>query len=146
VCRRPTGVSANPQIFRGHLARTSRPQLVADPRALGQASVAGLLDGTDVHENVRAAFIGLNEAIAFGQVEPLHFANRHGRISESRKLVSRRKAYPNHGSRNVRFRRATRRFPALINEMRRASGPCWPLPIAQRWPQTIISRLSQREA
>src|SRR5580692_4734256 len=52
-------------------------ELEADLLALVERAEAGALDGRDVDEDVRAAVVGLDEAVALGGVEPLHCANRH---------------------------------------------------------------------
>src|SRR4051794_10512401 len=52
--------------------------LVGDLPPLAQRVHAGALDGGDVDEDVRAAVVGLDEAVALGGVGPLHRAGRHG--------------------------------------------------------------------
>src|SRR5580658_3926924 len=49
--------------------------------ALVQRAEARTFHGRDVHEDVGAAVIRLNEAEALGGVEPLHGASRHGSLS-----------------------------------------------------------------
>src|SRR5512135_2138106 len=48
---------------------------------------AGALDGTDVHEHVGAAVVGLNEAEALGRVEPLNCSGSHFYFSKMRKCA-----------------------------------------------------------
>ena len=56
-------------------------QLVADALAFVQAAQACALDRADVHEDVLAAFLRLDETEAFSGVEPLDRAVRHFGIS-----------------------------------------------------------------
>ena len=43
--------------------------------AFGEALHSSALDGRDMHEHIRAAVVGLDEAEALGGVEPLHGAD-----------------------------------------------------------------------
>src|ERR1700748_3298586 len=52
-------------------------QLVGELLAFPDAAEARALNRRDMHENVRAAVVGLNEAIALRGVEPLHSTCRH---------------------------------------------------------------------
>src|SRR4051812_42563867 len=89
VCRRVAGdaetappdarsVLAGLQLARGHLAAALIAlQLEDDLLAFVQRAEARALDGGDVHEDVVAAVVGLDEAEALGGVEPLHGAGSH---------------------------------------------------------------------
>jgi len=46
--------------------------LILDDLSLIERAEPGALDRRDVDENILAAALRLNEAIAFGRVEPLH--------------------------------------------------------------------------
>src|SRR5215472_8899242 len=66
------------QIFRRGLARLSiSNNLERDLLSLVQAPQPGALNRADVHENVFAAVIRLDEAEAFLAIEPLHGSLRH---------------------------------------------------------------------
>src|SRR4051812_40486539 len=70
------------QLARGHLAAALIAlQLEADLLAFVERAEARTLDGRDVHENVVAAVVGLDEAEALSGVEPLHGAGSHGVVS-----------------------------------------------------------------
>jgi hypothetical protein len=55
--------------------------LEVDLLAFRQALHPGALDGGDVDENVRSAGVRLDEAKAFGGVEPLYGSSCHGSSS-----------------------------------------------------------------
>jgi hypothetical protein len=84
VRREPAGfertftISADPEIFRRFFAAV-RDHLVAHLRALVEAAQASLLDSRDVHEDILAAVVRLNETKALGRVEPFHSTCRHVR-------------------------------------------------------------------
>src|SRR3954470_8588233 len=79
-----------PEVGRGLLAAAPVGfNLVGDLLTLSEAAHPRTLYGADVHEHIPPALIGLDEAIAFLFVEPLHSSGRHcvsfhGRVHESR--------------------------------------------------------------
>jgi hypothetical protein len=71
------------QIFSAELASPAiRENIVADLLAFCEAAHTGALHCGSVNENVLSAIIGLNEAKAFGSVEPLYSSRRHGILSQ----------------------------------------------------------------
>src|SRR5689334_8670845 len=66
------------EVFRRFLAPVGN-DLVFDGRAFVERAQARPLHGRDMHEHVLAAGLGLNEAVSFGRVEPLHGTCRHCR-------------------------------------------------------------------
>src|SRR5882757_4466182 len=78
--RRPGGGYrlAGLELARGHLAAALVAlKLVRDLLTFVQRAEARTFDGRDVHEDVVAAVIGLDEAEALGGVEPLHGTASH---------------------------------------------------------------------
>ncbi|OKO69168.1 hypothetical protein AC628_33960 [Bradyrhizobium sp. NAS96.2] len=69
------------QIFGGDLTRTAALWFIADASALWEAVMAGFLNSTNVHEDVRSPIIGFDKAISLGRIEPLHGTHRHCSIS-----------------------------------------------------------------
>src|SRR5690606_33000793 len=66
------------QVLRGSLvAARIALLLVRDPLTLGQTAHARPLDRGNVHENVRAAVLRLDEAITLGAVKPLDGTDWH---------------------------------------------------------------------
>src|ERR1041385_4925890 len=55
-------------------------QFVLHPLAVVQRTQAGALDRRDVHEDVLAAVIRLDEAVALGGVEPFDSAGSHSSL------------------------------------------------------------------
>jgi hypothetical protein len=55
--------------------------------ALIERAQTSAFDGTDVNENVISAVVGLNEAEAFGRVEPLNCSGSHVTISKMRRCA-----------------------------------------------------------
>ena len=64
------------QIFSGRLATVAH-FLVAHLGTFIEAAQSRSFDGRDVHEDILAAAVGLNESISLGCVEPLHSTCRH---------------------------------------------------------------------
>ena len=60
------------QIFGGHLAVASRDQLELDLLAFIETGQAGAFNGTDVHERILGAVLGLDETKTLGRVEPFN--------------------------------------------------------------------------
>jgi hypothetical protein len=75
---------ADPQVFRRRLALV-RDFVIAHLGTLIEAAKARSFDGRDMDENVLAAVVRLNEAVALGRVEPLHCTHRHVEFSINRK-------------------------------------------------------------
>ena len=70
------------QIFRGGLACLSISNNVErDLLSLVEVLYPCALDGADVHENILAAVIGLDEAKTFLAAEPLYGSLRHETLS-----------------------------------------------------------------
>jgi len=67
------------EVGRRDLAVTTTFQIVGEFLTLVQGREAGALYGTDVHEGILAAIVGLDEAEAFGRVEELYGALDHFR-------------------------------------------------------------------
>jgi hypothetical protein len=68
------------------LARAAINQdLIGDRLTFGELIDAGALDSADVDENVLAAVVGLDEAIALLRIKPLNFSGRHWTIPSRRK-------------------------------------------------------------
>lgn len=68
------------QLASGHLAATLILfEDVADRLTFVQRAEARTFDGRNVHKNVVAAVIGLNEAEALLAVKPLNGSSRHSR-------------------------------------------------------------------
>jgi hypothetical protein len=66
------------EIASGHLARlVVTLEVEADLLAFDKVAHSGALDGGDVNEGVVAAIIRLNEAEAFGGIEPFNCASGH---------------------------------------------------------------------
>jgi hypothetical protein len=66
------------EIASGHLARlVVALEVEADLLAFDEFAHSGALDGGDVNEGVVAAIIRLNEAEAFGGIEPFNCASGH---------------------------------------------------------------------
>ena len=63
--------------------------LIRDLLSLAEAAHPGALDGADVHENILAAVIRLDEAKAFLVVEPLYGSLRHETLLSGTCLASR---------------------------------------------------------
>jgi ribosomal protein L11 methylase PrmA len=85
------GVS-EPEVFSAALTLSGVDlELVRNLRAFGQAGESGALYRADVNEHVTAAIIRLNEAVAFGRVEPFHSTGRHA-INRGTIKMSRGKA------------------------------------------------------
>jgi hypothetical protein len=73
------------QIIGGRLSGPSiGDNLIRDLLSLAEAAHPGPLDGADVHENILAAVIRLDEAKAFLVVEPLYGSLRHGHFFQVR--------------------------------------------------------------
>jgi len=68
---------SDPQIFGGSLAVATTDQFVADACPLGQTSETGLLNRRDVNENVHAASLRFDEAIALGLIEKFYCPHCH---------------------------------------------------------------------
>src|SRR5690348_9076796 len=65
--------------------------VVTDLLSLVQAVKSSAVDSRDVNEHVLAAAVWLNEAKAFGRVEPLHGACRHCVYPRSRRETALQK-------------------------------------------------------
>lgn len=81
-------VSPDAQVLRRHFARSTGFKLIADACPVNQRGVARLLDCGDVDEYVRAAFIGFDETIALGCIEPLYSSRRHRILSTAYRRTS----------------------------------------------------------
>src|SRR5947208_2152937 len=68
--------SCHLQIFRRRLAAVGH-QLVLDALALIERAQTRAFDRRDMNKNILSAIGRLNEAVAFGRVEPLHVSGRH---------------------------------------------------------------------
>src|SRR3954447_22402009 len=77
---RPARGSLRLQVEGGQLTLIAALHLEGDALAVLQAGEAGALDVGDVGENVRAAFLRLDEAVAFGGVEPFDGTGGHAGI------------------------------------------------------------------
>src|SRR6201994_84492 len=76
ACQKLAGCA---QIVGGRLAGTAiGDDFVADLLAFTQGSKASTFDGADMNENVVAAIIRLDEAVALGRVKPLYSSHAHG--------------------------------------------------------------------
>ena len=64
-------------IRRGFAGPSIGDDVVGDFLSLVEAVKSGALDGADVHEDILASVIGLDEAKTFLAVEPLHGSLRH---------------------------------------------------------------------
>ena len=73
---RADGNLSDSQIFGGRLA-TVAYLFVAHLGTLIEAAQSRLFDGRDVHEDILAAIVGLNESISLRRVKPLHSTYRH---------------------------------------------------------------------
>lgn len=60
--------------------------VVTDLLPVHERAHAGALNGRNMNENVHTAIVGLNEAKAFGRVEPLHGASVHNEFPFSESL------------------------------------------------------------
>jgi hypothetical protein len=78
----PAPPSSDPKVFRRRLAVATVEQLVTDRRAFGEIGQPGLLDRADVNEDILAAVVGLDEAIALRRVEPFDCADSHVVLSK----------------------------------------------------------------
>ena len=65
------------QIFGGHFAVTSRNQLKLDLLAFVETGKSGAFNGTDVHERILGAVLGLDETKTLGRVEPFDSTCSH---------------------------------------------------------------------
>src|SRR5215475_12447237 len=81
-CPVPARASAEPQTFRCRIAFPIRPNLVADADTLDEVGVARLLHRGDMHEEVSAAIVGDDEAVALLRIEPLYLPGGHGEFPE----------------------------------------------------------------
>jgi hypothetical protein len=104
----PVSASERLNVGGGGAAVAARLQLEGELLAVIQPGQAGALDLGDVHEDVVAAFIGLDEAVALGGVKPFHGSGRHGPCPS----VGRR----------MRDCRGSRRFKARSTRPRAVSG------------------------
>src|SRR5579871_4724643 len=95
------------EIFRSRVAFPIRPDLVAHAHAFDQACVARFLDGRNMDEEVLAAIVRNDKAIALCRVEPFDLASRH-----QRKLRLFR-SIPRH------FLRASCTYPARLDSTTR---------------------------
>ena len=71
-------ILSDSQIFGGRLATVAH-FFVAHLGTLIEAAQSRFFDGRDVHEDILAAAVGLNESISLGRVEPFHSTCRHVR-------------------------------------------------------------------
>jgi hypothetical protein len=69
-------ILSDSQIFGGRLATVAR-FFVAHLGTLIEAAQPRFFDGRNVHEDILAAAIGLNETISLRRVKPLHSTCRH---------------------------------------------------------------------
>src|SRR5215469_3688632 len=77
-----------PQIDRGCLALITALHLEAHALAFVQVAHAGAFDSRYVYEHVFRPILGLDEAVAFLGIEPLHGSNRHFRPSQNREFAA----------------------------------------------------------
>jgi hypothetical protein len=84
------GRSDGAQIFRRRLAPPSiRHNLERDLLSLAETAHPGAFDRADVHENILAAVIRLNETEALLLIEPLHGSLRHETLPSNTSLGGR---------------------------------------------------------
>src|SRR5258708_2687221 len=75
-----SGRSGNLEVLGRALAAIA-DELILDPLTVVERAKAGALHRRDVYEHILAAVGRLDEAVAFGRVEPLHSSASHLSIS-----------------------------------------------------------------
>jgi hypothetical protein len=76
--RRRREASSGLKTIGGRLARAAIPrELIAELLTLTKLIQSGALDGRDMHEDVPAAVVGLDEAVTLGAIVPLDGTSAH---------------------------------------------------------------------